>query len=269
METWKWADKAFLDDAGEPVALSRVKVIKYRPTFPQAAPKRKQVMTNVIVADHEPIFRTGIAKLLAAEDDIRIIAQPDSVDRLINAVQGLRPHVLVMSSGFLPVLTDIYKLAWDGVKRQIAIMILSGKKEDTRKFFSFGVRSVLSRSSSGDVLIKGVRELARGGSYLPADGTGKRHTAARHRVISKLSRRELKIIADVLQGYRNREIAARLGTSEQMIKNAMVAIYDKTGVSDRLELALFAIHHQVLTHAALWLGTSTAPRPIQEVNVQP
>jgi DNA-binding NarL/FixJ family response regulator len=219
-------------------------------------------MTNVIVADHEPIFRTGIAKLLAAEDDIRIIAQPDSVDRLINAVKGLRPHVLVMSSGFLPLLTDIHKLALAGVKRQIAIMILSAKTEDMWKFFPFGVQSVLSRSSSGDVLIKGVRELGRGGFYLPADGTGKSGAEVRQRVVSKLSRRDLKIITNVVQGYKNREIAVRLGTSEQMIKNAMVAIYDKTGVSDRLELALFVAHHHVLPQGLLQKARNVPLLPV-------
>jgi DNA-binding NarL/FixJ family response regulator len=220
-------------------------------------------MINVIIADHEPIFRTGIAKLLAAEDDIRIIAQPQSMTHPISAVKGLLPHVLVMSSSFLPPLTDIHKLALAGVKRPIAIMILAAKTEEQSKFVPLGARSVLSRSASGDVLINAVRELARGGFCLPADPTGKSRREVRHKVMSRLSRRELKIIAALVQGHRNREIAARLGTSEQMIKNAMVAIHDKTGMSDRLELALLAIHHQLLaqgtsTNGALCLAASTA-----------
>ncbi len=59
-------------------------------------------LINVIIADHQPVFRAGIAKLLATEDDMRIIAQPLSPDHLLNAVERLRPHVLILSSGFLP-----------------------------------------------------------------------------------------------------------------------------------------------------------------------
>ena len=223
-------------------------------------------MINVIIADHEPIFRTGVAKLLAAEDDIRVVAQPYSLDRLDNAINGLRPHVLLMSSRFLPFTADIHRVRLAATNRRVATMMLAAKTEDISTFVPLGVHSVLSRSASGDSLIKGVHELARGGFYFPAEGCGKSHTAARQRVISRLSRRELKIITNVVQGYRNREIAVRLGTSEQMIKNAMTVIYDKTGVSDRLELVLFVIHHQVLAQSpnvTVCLTASTCSRPIR------
>ena len=66
---------------------------------------------------------------------------------------------------------------------------------------------------------------------------------------SQLSERELKIVAAAVQGYKYREIATELSTSEQMIKNAMALIYDKMGVSDRLEMVLFVIHHHMLEKA--------------------
>ena len=60
----------------------------------------------------------------------------------------------------------------------------------------------------------------------------------------------MKIVALIVQGCKNREIGIRLGTTEQVIKNYLCSIYDKTGVSDRLELALFTIHHRTLAEAA-------------------
>jgi DNA-binding NarL/FixJ family response regulator len=70
------------------------------------------------------------------------------------------------------------------------------------------------------------------------------------RVRDRLTPKEMRIVALIVQGCKNREIALRLKTTEQVIKNYLRSIYDKTGVSDRLELALFTIHHQVLARAA-------------------
>jgi DNA-binding NarL/FixJ family response regulator len=64
----------------------------------------------------------------------------------------------------------------------------------------------------------------------------------------------MRIVALIVQGCKNREIASRLKTTEQVIKNYLRSVYDKTGVSDRLELALFTIHHRVLAQAATDVG---------------
>jgi DNA-binding CsgD family transcriptional regulator len=70
------------------------------------------------------------------------------------------------------------------------------------------------------------------------------------RVTSRLSRRELRIIAAIVRGYKNSEIAEQLGTTVPLVKKMIGVIYDKTGVSGRLELALLVVHHQVLAQAA-------------------
>jgi len=70
------------------------------------------------------------------------------------------------------------------------------------------------------------------------------------RVRDRLTAKELRIVALIVQGYKNKEIATQLGTTEQVIKNYLRNVYDKIGVSDRLELALFTIHHRILNEAA-------------------
>jgi len=214
-------------------------------------------MINVIIADHQPIFRVGLAKLLAAEDDIRIIAQPQSSSQLLVAVERLRPHVIILSSSFLPVSQEIDTIARAAGRSRIAILVLCVKTDNVSEFARVGVRGVLYRSVSADLLGKSVRRLAEGSELMRlqitpeicADQIGER-------VSSRLSRRERRIIAEVVQGYKNREVATHLGTSEQMIKNVLRIIFDKTGVSDRLELALFVMHHQVLA------GAIEAARPV-------
>ena len=74
------------------------------------------------------------------------------------------------------------------------------------------------------------------------------------RVRDRLTPKELKIVALIVQGCKNKEIAVRLNMTEQVIKNYLRSVYDKTGVSDRLELALFTIHHRILAEAAQVVG---------------
>ena len=78
------------------------------------------------------------------------------------------------------------------------------------------------------------------------------------RVRDRLTAKELKIVALIVQGYKNKEIATQLGTTEQVIKNYLRNVYDKIGVSDRLELALFTIHHRILAEAAATSVAATA-----------
>ena len=207
-------------------------------------------MINVIIADHQPIYRAGIAKLLASEDDLRIIAQPLSVAHLLNAIEKLRPRVLILSSGFLPGQDRIQEIAAIAGARQIATLVLAENTEKSPQFVPLGVQGVFYRSVKSEMLVQGVRRLARGGRYVQMHaGDEISNDLVGERVSSKLSRRELTIIAGVVQGLRNRAIAEQLGTSEQTIKKKIRTIFDKTGVSGRLELALFVVHHQVLAQA--------------------
>lgn len=220
--------------------------------FPrQAACAGKPSVINVIIADHQPIYRAGVAKLLASEDDMRIIAQPLSTAHLFNAVDKLRPHVVVLSSGFLSKHSEVQKFAATAGERRIAILMLTDHSEESPNFVPFGVQGVFYRSVKTDMLVEGVRRLASGGRYMQIHAAAEISTdLVGERVASKLTRRELQIVAAVVRGYRNREIAEQLGSPEPLIKRAIRAIYDKTGVSGRLELALFVVHHQVLAQAA-------------------
>ncbi len=85
------------------------------------------------------------------------------------------------------------------------------------------------------------------------------------RVRDRLTAKELRIVALIVQGYKNKEIASQLGTTEQVIKNYLRNVYDKIGVSDRLELALFTIHHRILNEAAA--ATAAASTPPQGAGV--
>jgi DNA-binding NarL/FixJ family response regulator len=216
-------------------------------------------MINVVIADHQAIFRAGIAKVLAVEEDMRIVGQPQSAEQLLNVLEKLRARVLIFSTSFLPLLPEIQQIA---TARNIALLILVENTEAAADFMRLGVQGVIYRSASGNVVVEAVRRLSRGEPFLQSPNTGDEEISedlVGARVRDRLSDRELRIISAVVQGYKNRDIALQLYTSEQMVKNALRNIFDKIGVSDRLELALFTIHHRILAQATASVRT-TAPR---------
>ena len=206
-------------------------------------------MINVIIADHQAIFRAGIAKVLAVEEDIRIVGQPQSPGAVAELAARLRSHVLILSTSFLPSLAEIQEVA---AAHRVALLMLAENAERASDFMRMGVQGVIYRSACGNIAVEAVRRLSRGQSFLqspnPADADVSEDLVGA-RVRDRLSDRELRIVAAVVQGYKNREIALQLYTSEQMIKNALRNIFDKIGVSDRLELALFVVHHRILAQA--------------------
>jgi len=205
-------------------------------------------MINIIIADHQAIFRAGIAKVLAVEEDMRIVGQPQSSEQLMNGLEKLRARVLILSTSFLPLLPDIQEIAR---ARNIALLMLVENTEPASDFMRMGVQGVIYRSAGGNVVVEAVRRLSRGEPFLQSpsrDGEISEDLVGA-RVRDRLTDRELRIISAVVQGYKNRDIAGQLYTSEQMVKNALRNIFDKIGVSDRLELALFTIHHRILAQA--------------------
>jgi DNA-binding NarL/FixJ family response regulator len=221
-------------------------------------------MINVIIADHQAIFRAGIAKVLAVEEDMRIVGQPQSAEQLLNALEKLRSRVLIFASSFVPVLAEIQQIA---TARNIALLMLVENTEAAADFMRMGVQGVIYRSAGGNVVVEAVRRLSRGEPFLQGPTTDDGEVSedlVGARVRDRLSDRELRIISAVVQGYKNRDIALQLYTSEQMVKNALRNIFDKIGVSDRLELALFTIHHRILAQATASVRTT----PLQRRNAK-
>ncbi len=108
----------------------------------------------------------------------------------------------------------------------------------------------------GTVLVDCVRRVAQGQRFVQRSNVTTMHAAdsVGSRVRDRLTPKEMQIVALIVQGCKNKDIATQLGTKEQVIKNYLRSIYDKTGVSDRLELALFTIHHRALAEAAAKAG---------------
>ena len=219
-------------------------------------------MINVIIADHQAIFRAGVSKVLAVEDDIRIVGQPQSHEQMLNALEHLRAHVLLVSTHFLPLFAEIQALT---AGQSTKILVLAEPTDHAAPFVAMGVQGVVYRSVNGSAVVDAVRRLARGETYIHTPNAAVAEISedlVGIRVRDRLSERELRTIALVVRGHKNREIAVQTETSEQVVKNTLRAIFDKIGVSDRLELALFVLHHRMLAHATASVKIDAdPPRP--------
>jgi DNA-binding NarL/FixJ family response regulator len=207
-------------------------------------------MLKVILADTQAIFRTGAAKVLAVEDDLRIVAQAQSPEQMMVAIEKFRAAVLLMSAGFHPDLKGVLAAANDAKTRTV---VVAENGENPQPYMDMGAAGVVFRSITGPAMVQCVRKVARGETFVQqtaASSMVSENDLVGARVRDRLTPKELRIVALIVQGYKNKEIADQLGTTEQVIKNYLRNVYDKIGVSDRLELALFTIHHRILAEAA-------------------
>ena len=108
-------------------------------------------MINVILADHQRIFRIGMASALAAEDDIRIVGQPQSIDQLMHGLEWLHPHVLVLSSAFVERIDAIRHIC---DARQTAILLLEDHGETVVPQFSPDVQGFIERSADEATVVR-------------------------------------------------------------------------------------------------------------------
>ena len=212
-------------------------------------------MNKIILADSQAIFRAGTAKVLAMDEDLRIIAQCTDLERMQHAITTFPGSIVLFASSLRPDLTRLRILLESTGSRGI---VIAENNEATASYLQQGFRGVVYRSVTGPTLVECVRRVAAGETWLPPQlmqVDSPEDDMVGTRVRDRLTPKEMRIVALIVQGCKNREIATRLKTTEQVIKNYLRSIYDKTGVSDRLELALFTIHHRVLAQAAAEVGS--------------
>ena len=218
---------------------------------------RRTGLLKLILADDQAIFRAGIAKILAVEDDIRIVAQAQTSEQMFMALDKFRAAVLIVAANFY---NDFDGLLQSASKARTRVIVLADTGQSAQRYMT-AAHGVVYRNVTSSALVDCVRKVSRGENWvqdiaIPMELT--ENDMVGLRVRDRLTAKELRIVALVVQGYKNKEIASQLGTTEQVIKNYLRNVYDKIGVSDRLEVALFAIRHRLFSEASV--GTAVSSR---------
>jgi len=212
-------------------------------------------LIRVILADTQAIFRAGLRKIFALEDDIRVVGQAETLPQTQSAVTKFSADILIFESALSPNPVEaVAELLRQSPKLKIVVVTPGSDEQLTLDLFRRGAHGILSREVEPEVLVDCLRKVAAGEPWLENQavhwvmeafrGHNLRPSGARPKV--QLTPKETLIVSCVTQGMKNKEIAIRVGTTEQVVKNYLRKVYDKLGVADRLELALYCLSHHVV-----------------------
>jgi DNA-binding NarL/FixJ family response regulator len=218
-------------------------------------PEDNKGTIRVIVADTQAIFRAGLRKIFALEDDIRVVGQAESLEQTVTAIQKFSADVVILEAALAPNPADtVSDLLRQNASCRLVVVLQEPDQEMTLELFRRGAHGIVSREVEPEMLVECLRKVAQGEPWLESRAVawvmqayrtqGLRPAGSRPKV--SLTPKEALIVSCVTQGMKNKEIALRVGTTEQVVKNYLRKVYDKLGVADRLELALYCLNHRVV-----------------------
>jgi len=224
---------------------------------------------RVILADTQAIFRAGLRKVLALEDDIRVVGQAETLVQTQSAVAKFAADVLIFEAALTPNPVEaVANLLRQNPPLRIVVVTPGADEDLTLELFRRGAHGIVSREVEPELLVECLRKVVAGENWLNNQGVrwvmeayrnqNNRPTGSRPKV--QLTPKEMLIVSCVTQGMKNKEIALRVGTTEQVVKNYLRKVYDKLGVADRLELALYCLNHHVVDN------TKVPPLPVSPAN---
>lgn len=210
---------------------------------------------RVIVAHAQAIFRAGLRKIFALEDDIRVIGQAETFTQTLSAVKKFTGDILIFEAALASNPADaVGEILRQSPTCKLVVVTEQPDEELTLELFRRGANGIVSCEVEPETLVQCLRKVSHGEPFLETQAVNwvleayrtqvSRPSSGRSKV--QLTAKETLIVSCVTQGMKNKEIAQRVGTTEQVVKNYLRKVYDKLGVADRLELALYCLHNRVL-----------------------
>ncbi len=233
--------------------LSTIQDAPLRSNFPEG----RKPMIRIVIADDHPIVRDGLRKLLTLEDDFEVIGEAADGREVLDRLQELEPDILLLDLRMpnLDGLAALQVLQQSNNKTKVIVLTASEDKNEFVQAMKLGCSGIVLKQTAPDLIVKSIRKVYGGEIWLDSHTTaavmrqfaapgeaGSISPGGKTRERSPLSQREREIVQLVSQGFKNKEMAEKMFISEQTVKNHLHNIFDKLGVSDRLELALYAIH---------------------------
>ena len=218
---------------------------------------------SVLVIDDQNLFRDGIANLLGSQADMSLAGCAETAANAVSMLRETRPDICLLgwpasSAGSQRVFNTIQE---GKLPTRVVILANDDTKDDYFEAVRQGCCGIIPKQTSTELLLKSIRKVHSGEFWLDRKTTaevirrlskkgaaGNSNSGARLGLREQgavLSQREREIVVLVAQGFKNKELAERMFISEQTVKNHLHNIFDKLGVSDRLELALYAIHNNL------------------------
>jgi DNA-binding NarL/FixJ family response regulator len=218
-------------------------------------------MIRILIADGHPVVREGIRSVVASVPEIQLVAEAEDGNEAVERTLEHDPDVVIMELKLpkLDGLSVLRALQTRAPRSRVILFTASETKEDFIEAMKLGCSGILLKNASPGLILKSIQKVNAGEIWLdsnttaavirqfasPNDFPAAQHGNGKGRERAQLSQREREIIVLIAQGYKNKEIAEKMFITEQTVKNHLHNVFDKLGVSDRLELALYAIHNSL------------------------
>jgi DNA-binding NarL/FixJ family response regulator len=216
---------------------------------------------RVLIADAHPVAVEGLRSVLSKTDDIEVVGDSSDGAEALEKIIHLEPDVVLLDLGLpgaegMAMLRSVQTRA---PRSKVILFTTSERKNEFVEAMKLGCSGILLKEGSTALIEKSIHRVHAGEIWLdsnttaavirqfasPADFPAAHTNGKPQRERTQLSQREREIIVLIAQGYKNKEIAEKMFITEQTVKNHLHNIFDKLGVSDRLELALYAIHNSL------------------------
>ncbi len=218
---------------------------------------RKQPI-RIVIADDHPIFRDGLRRLLEAEPDLKVIGEARDGAEAVKLARQLKPDIMLLDLAMPkhPGLEALRELSTGGANSvRVILLTAAAEKPQIVEALQLGARGVVLKDSATQLLLKAIHTVMAGEYWVGRESVSNLVQYLRTLVQSSgdearqkkfgLTPRELEIVSAVVAGFANKEIADYFKISEDTVKHHLSNIFDKLGVSTRLELALFAVNQSL------------------------
>jgi DNA-binding NarL/FixJ family response regulator len=217
---------------------------------------RRSTPIRILLADDHPIFRDGLRRLLEAEPDLKVIGEACDGAEAVKMARQLKPDILLLDLAMprMPGLEALREMSSGPANSTVRVILLTAaaEKKQIVEALQLGARGVVLKDSATQLLLKSIHTVMSGEYWVGRESVSNLVQYLRNLVQSfgeeskqkkfGLTPRELEIVSAVVAGYSNKEIAEYFKISEDTVKHHLSNIFDKLGVSTRLELALFAVN---------------------------
>jgi DNA-binding NarL/FixJ family response regulator len=229
--------------------------------MPSTKASSKPETIKVLVADDDPLVRAAVTLLLGEENGYKLVGEATDGFEAVSMARSLNPDVLLLDLNMpkKPGLEALRELADERPKMKTIVLTLAIERRQILEALQLGARGIVLKAAARSVLAESVAAVMQGKYWIkdqPRDDVqqiihemstyvtpGKPESAPK---LGLLNPKEVQIVTYIVEGRTNRDIASTMQTSEQVVKNHLGKIFDKLGVFNRLELALYALDNRLV-----------------------